>query len=345
MSTNLDFKGMIEANYNVLSNLEANIQAFFRKFEDIDTKIVEKETAFINAKQEFKELIEDYRSTLDQVREDFNLAISKEHQNFIEVANTNTEKILKAKEDKLKQKLDLEENKIILKAKDLLEAMESFQSNINSKIADTIKNLPVELEKQKDLYINKTLLDIKETSKTLQKNIEEYKKVLDEELSKYKDTVITQVNTCKDSLKESTETIKEVAEDIKKENIILNKNRSNLEADYNKVNSSLNKVSKDTNNLIKSINNVKYTFIINKIYILLFTLLNSLFILRIIVPQQWKFNFYGKKTLWTLIILASLLVIVAIGDFIYRTIFPILSNLWEKICNFLFTSEEEAEED
>ena len=343
--SNLDFKGMIEANYNVLSNLEANIQAFFKTFENVDTKIVEKETAFINAKREFKELIEDYRSTLDQVREDFNLAISKEHQNFIEVANTNTEKILKAKEDELKQKLDLEENKIILKAKDLLEAMENFQSNINSKIADTIKNLPVELEKQKDLYINKTLSDIKETSNTLQASIEEYKKVLDEELSKYKDTVITQVNTCKDSLKESTETIKEVAEDIKKENISLNKNRSNLEADYKKVNSSLEKVSKDTNNLIKSINNIKYTFVINKIYILLFSLLNSLFILRIIVPQQWKFNFYGKKTLWTLIIVASLLVIVAIGDFIYRTILPILSNLWEKICNFLFSSEEEAEED
>lgn len=341
---NLDFKGMIEANYNVLSNLEANIQAFFKTFENVDTKIVEKETAFINAKQELKKIIEDYRSTLDQVREDFNLAISKEHQNFIEVANTNTEKILKAKEDELKQKLDLKENKIILKAKDLLEAMENFQSNINYKIADTIKNLPVELENQKDLYINKTLSDIKETSNTLQASIEEYKKVLDEELSKYKDTVITQVNTCKDTLKESTEAIKEVAEDIKAENSNIIKNRNNLEADYNKVNSSLNKVSKDTNNLIKSINNIKYTFVINKIYIMLFSLLNSLFILRIIVPQQWKFNFYGKKTLWTLIIVASLLIIVAIGDFIYRTIFPILSNLWEKICNFLFTSEE-AEED
>ena len=343
--SNLDFKGMIEANYNVLSNLEANIQAFFKTFENVDSKIVEKETAFINAKREFKELIEDYRSTLDQVREDFNLALAKEHQNFIEVANTNIEKILKARETELKQKLELEENKITLKAKDLLEAMESFQSNINSKIADTIKNLPLELENQKDLYINKTLEAIKDTSKTLQTNIAEYKGLLDEELRKYKDTVITQVNTCKDTLKESTEVIRKVAEDIKVENSYINKSRNNLEADYKKVNNSLEKVSKDTNNLIKNINNIKYTFVINKIYILLFSLLNSLFILRIIVPQQWKFNFYGKKTLWTLIIVASLLIIVAIGDFIYRTIFPILSNLWEKICNFLFVSEEEAEED
>ena len=343
--SNLDFKGMIEANYNVLSNLEANIQAFFKTFENVDTKIVEKETAFINAKREFKELIEDYRSTLDQVREDFNLAVAKEHQNFIEVANANTKKILKAREEELKQKLEQEENKIILKTKDLLEAMESFNSNISIKIADTIKNLPVELENQKDLYINKTLEAIKETSKTLQTNIAEYKGLLDEELSKYKDTVITQVNTCKDSLKESTEAIKEVAEDIKKENIILNKNRSNLQADYNKVNNSLENVTKSTNNLVKGINNVKYTFVINKIYILLFSLLNSIFILRIIVPQEWSINFYGEKTRWTLIILATSLIVVAVGNFIYRTIFPILSKFWKKICNFIFNSEEEAEED
>ena len=223
--------------------------------------------------------------------------------------------------------------------------MENFQSNINSKIADTIKNLPLELENQKDLYINKTLSDIKETSNTLQANIEEYKKVLDEELSKYKDTIITQVNTCKDTLKESTEIIKEVAEDIKAENSNIIKNRNNLEADYRKVNNNLEIANRNTSNLINSIRNINYTFVINRIYILLFSLLNSIFILRIIVPQQWKFNFYGKKTLWTLIIVASLLIIVAIGDFIYHTIFPILSNLWEKICNFLSTSEEEAEED
>lgn len=336
--SNLDFKGMIEANYNVLSNLEANIQAFFKTFENVDTKIVEKETAFANAKQEFKELIEDYRSTLDKTKEDFNLALIKEQKEFIEVANTNTEKILKATENELKQKLELEENKITLKVKDLLEAMESFQSNINSKIADTIKNLPVELENQKDLYINKTLSDIKETSNTLQANIEEYKKVLNVELSKYKDTLT-------DTLKESTVAIKEVAEDIKAENSNIIKNRSNLEADYRKVNNNLEIANRNTSNLINSIRNINYTFVINRIYILLFSLLNSIFILRIIVPQQWKFNFYGKKTLWTLIIVASLLIIVAIGDFIYRTIFPILSNLWEKICNFLFTSEEEAEED
>lgn len=343
--SNLDFKGMIEANYNVLSNLEASIQGFFRKFEDIDTKIVEKETAFINAKQEFKELIEDYKSTLDKIREDFNLAVAKEQKEFIEVVNTNTEKILKAKEEELQQKLEQEEHKILLKTKTLLEAMESFQENINSKVSDTIKNLPVLLENEKDLYINKALENIKETSKSLQASIEDYRKILEQELESYKNRLVEEMKECKYTLKESIEDIKEVAEDIKAENITLNKNRNNLEADYRKVNNSLENVTKSTNNLVKGINNVKYTFIINKIYILLFSLLNSIFILRIIVPQKWETNFLGTKTLWTLIIIASLLIIVGIGDFIYRVVLPILSNLWEKICNFLFTSEEEAEED
>lgn len=343
--SNLDFKGMIEANYNVLSNLEASIQGFFRKFEDIDTKIVEKETAFINAKQEFKELIEDYRSTLDQVKEDFSLAVAKEQKEFIEIANSNTEKILKTKEEELKQKLDLEENKILLKTKTLLEAMENFNSNISIKIADTIKNLPVELDNQKDLYINKALENIKETSKTLQANIEDYKKILILELENYKDTFIEEIKDYKYTFKKNTEAIKEVAEDIKAENSNIIKNRSNLEADYQRVNNSLENVTKSTSSLVKSINNIKYTFIINKIYILLFSLLNSLFILRIIVPQKWEINFLGTKTLWTLIILATSLIVVAVGDFIYRVIFPIIINVWEKIINIFFTSSDEEAED
>lgn len=343
--SNLDFKGMIEANYNVLSNLEANIQAFFKTFENVDSKIIEKETAFANAKQEFKELIEDYRTILENTREEFKKALTSEQQEFIEVVNSNTNKILEIKEEELKQKLEAEEHNIISKTKTLLEAMEDFQENINSKVADTIKNLPVELENQKDLYINKALENIKETSNTLKSNIEDYRKILEQELESYKNRLIEEVKECKYTLKSSVEDIKEVAEDIKAENSNIIKNRNNLEADYQKVNNSLENVTKSTNNLAKGINNIKYTFVINKIYILLFSLLNPLFILRIIVPQEWSINFYGEKTRWTLIIIASLLIIVGIGDFIYRVVLPILSNLWEKICNFLFTSDEEAEED
>lgn len=346
MSTNnLDFKGMIEANYNVLSNLEANIQAFFKTFENVDSKIIEKETAFANAKQEFKELIEDYKTILENTREEFKKALTSEQQEFIEVVNANTNKILEIKEEELKQKLEAEEHNIILKAKNLLEAMKNFEDNINLKIADTIKNLPVLLEEEKDLIINKTLENIKETSKSLKESIEDYRKILEQELESYKNRLVEEVKECKYTLKESVEDIKEVAEDIKAENITLNKNRSSLEADYRKVNNSLENVTKSTSSLVKSINNIKYTFIINKIYILLFSLLNSIFILRIIVPQKWEINFLGTKTLWTLIVIASLLIIVGIGDFIYRVIFPTIVNVWEKIINIFFTSSDEEAED
>ena len=343
--SNLDFRGMIEANYNVLSNLEASIQAFFKTFENVDSKIIEKETAFANAKQEFKELIEDYRTILENTREEFKKALTSEQQEFIEVVNTNTNKILEIKKEELKQKLEAEEHNIISKTNTLLEAMEDFQENINSKVADTIKNLPVELENQKDLYINKALENIKETSKTLQTNIENYRKILEQELESYKNTLIEEVKECKYSLIESVEDIKEITDDIKKESITLNKNRSNLEADYQRVNNSLENVTKSTNNLVKGINNVKYTFVINKIYILLFSLLNSIFILRIIVPQKWEINFLGTKTLWTLIILATSLIVVAVGDFMYRVIFLIIINVWKKIINIFFTFEDEAKED
>lgn len=336
---------MIEANYNVLSNLEANIQAFFKTFENVDTKIVEKETAFANAKQEFKELIEDYKTILENTREEFKKALTSEQQEFIEVVNANTNKVLEIKEEELKQKLEVEEHNIILKAKNLLEAMENFEDNINSKVADTIKNLPILLEEEKDLIINKNLADIQETSNTLKSSIEDYRKILEQELESYKNRLVEEMKECKYTLKENIEDIKKVAEDIKAENSNIIKNRNNLEADYQKVNNSLENVTKSTNNLVKGINNIKYTFVINKIYILLFSLLNSLFILRIIVPQKWQINFLGTKTLWTLIILATSLIVVAVGDFIYRVIFPILSNLWEKICNFLFTSSDEEAED
>lgn len=331
--SNLDFKGMIEANYNVLSNLEANIQAFFKTFENVDTKIVEKETAFINAKQELKEFMQEYKKILETTREEFKTELVKEQKQFIEIANANTKEVLNARKEELTEIMEQEEQKVLLKTEKVITILESFQDNINSKIADILKDLPSASED----YINNVILDVKKIGSTLKNDVEEYKSILIRELKKYKADTIQEMENSNIELKKSTTEIKAVAEDIKKENISLNKNRSNLEADYRKVNNSLEIANRNTSNLINSIRNINYTFVINRIYILLFSLLNSIFILRIIVPQQWKFNFFGKKTLWTLIIVASLLIIVAISDFIYRTILPILSNL--------FTSEEETEED
>ena len=333
----LDITNMIERSYNILSSFESKIQTFFESYKNVDTKIVEKETAFLNAKQELKQFMQEYKKILEATREEFKTELAKEHQNFIEVANANTENILKARKEELTEIIEQEEQKVLLKTEKVITILESFQDNINSKMKDILKSFPGNLENATQDYINNVILDVKKIGSTLKTDVEEYKAILIQELKKYKADTIQEIENTNIELKKSTKEIKVVAEDIKKENISLNKNRSNLEADYRKVNNNLEIANRNTSNLINSIRNINYTFVINRIYILLFSLLNSIFILRIIVPQQWKFNFYGKKTLWTLIIVASLLIIVAICDFIYRTILPILSNL--------FTSEEEADED
>lgn len=329
----LDITNMIERSYNILSNFESKIQAFFESYKNVDTKIVEKETAFLNAKQELKEFMQEYKQILETTREEFKIELVKEQKQFIEIANANTKEVLNARKEELTEIMELKKQKVLLEIEKVITILESFQDNINSKIADILKDLPSASED----YINNVILDVKKIGSTLKNDVEEYKSILIRELKKYKADTIQEMENSNIELKKSTTEIKVVAEDIKKENISLNKNRSNLEADYRKVNNSLEIANRNTSNLINSIRNINYTFVINRIYILLFSLLNSIFILRIIVPQQWKFNFFGKKTLWTLIIVASLLIIVAISDFIYRTILPILSNL--------FTSEEETEED
>lgn len=329
----LDITNMIERSYNILSNFESKIQAFFESYKNVDTKIVEKETAFLNAKQELKEFMQEYKQILETTREEFKIELVKEQKQFIEIANTNTKEVLNARKEELTEIMELKKQKVLLEIEKVITILESFQDNINSKIADILKDLPSASED----YINNVILDVKKIGSTLKNDVEEYKSILIRELKKYKADTIQEMENSNIELKKSATEIKAVAEDIKKENISLNNNRSNLEADYRKVNNSLEIANRNTSNLINSIRNINYTFLINRIYILLFSLLNSIFILRIIVPQQWKFNFFGKKTLWTLIIVASLLIIVAISDFIYRTILPILSNL--------FTSEEETEED
>ena len=330
----LDITNMIERSYNILSNFESKIQAFFESYKNVDTKIVEKETAFLNAKQELKEFMQEYKQILETTtREEFKIELVKEQKQFIEIANANTKEVLNARKEELTEIMELKKQKVLLEIEKVITILESFQDNINSKIADILKDLPSASED----YINNVILDVKKIGSTLKNDVEEYKSILIRELKKYKADTIQEMENSNIELKKSTTEIKAVAEDIKKENISLNKNRSNLEADYRKVNNNLEVANRNTSNLINSIRNINYTFVINRIYILLFSLLNSIFILRIIVPQQWKFNFFGKKTLWTWIIVASLLIIVARCDFIYRTILPILSNL--------FTSEEEAEED
>ena len=318
MSTNnLDFKGMIEANYNVLSNLEANIQAFFKTFENVDTKIVEKETAFANAKQELKQFMQEYKNILEATREEFKTELTKEQKQFIEIANANTKEVLNARKEELTEIMKQEEQKVLLKTEKVITILESFQDNINSKMKDILKSFPGNLENAIQDYINNAILDIKEIGSTLKSDIEEYKSILIQELKKYKADTIREVENTNIELKKSTTEIKTVAENIKKDSDNINRYSKYVTDDYRRLNNNLDRINKGTVKLNYILSGTNNSFILKRIYILLFSIINVFFILRIIIPNTYKINFKNQLIMNIIIIAGAILIILSFLDLVY----------------------------
>lgn len=315
--SNLDFKGMIEANYNVLSNLEAKIQAFFKSFQDIDTKIIEKETAFINAKQELKEFMQEYKKILETTREEFKTELVKEQKQFIEIANANTKEVLNARKEELTEIMEQEEQKVLLKAEKVITILESFQDNINSKMKDILKSFPGNLENATQDYINNAILDIKKIGSTLKSDIEEYKSTLIQELKKYKADTIREVENTNIELKKSTTEIKAVAENIKKDSDNINRYSKYVTDDYRRLNNNLDRINKGTVKLNYILSGTNNSFILKRIYIFLFSIINVFFILRIIIPQNFRINFKSKLTMYIITMAGIILIILSLLDLIY----------------------------
>ena len=315
--SNLDFKGMIEANYNVLSNLEANIQAFFKTFENVDTKIVEKETAFINAKQELKEFMQEYKKILETTREEFKTELVKEQKQFIEIANANTKEVLNARKEELTEIMEQEEQKVLLKTEKVITILECFQDNINSKMKDILKSFPGNLENATQDYINNAILDIKKIGSTLKSDIEEYKAILIQELKKYKADTIQEMENSNIELKKSTTEIKAVAENIKKDSDNINRYSKYVTDDYRRLNNNLDRINKGTVKLNYILSGTNNSFILKRIYILLFSIINVFFILRIIIPNTYKINFKSKLVMNIIIIAGAILIILSFLDLVY----------------------------
>ena len=315
--SNLDFKGMIEANYNVLSNLEAKIQAFFKSFQDIDTKIIEKETAFINAKQELKEFMQEYKKILEATKEEFKTELTKEQKQFIEIANANTKEVLNARKEELTEIIEQEEQKVLLKTEKVITILESFQDNINSKMKDILKSFPGNLENATQDYINNAILDIKKIGSTLKSDIEEYKSILIQELKKYKADTIRQVENTNIELKKSTTEIKAVAENIKKDSDNINRYSKYVTDDYRRLNNNLDSINKGTVKLNYILSGTNNSFILKRIYILLFSIINVFFILRIIIPNTYKINFKSQLIMNIIIIAGAILIILSFLDLVY----------------------------
>lgn len=310
MADKLDITMMIERNYNILSSFENKIQAFFESYKNVDTKIVEKETAFINAKQELKLFMQEYKQILETTREEFKTELAKEQKQFIELANSNTKEVLNARKEELTEIMELEEQKVLLKTEKVITILESFQNNINSKIADILKDLPNASEN----YINNAILNIGSTLKT---NVEEYKATLVQELKKYKADVIQDVENSNIELKKSTKEIKAVAENIKKDSNNINRYSNYISDDCRRLNNNLGRINKGTVKLNYILSGINNSSVLKKIYILLFSIINVFFILRIIVPTTYKINFKSQLTMNIIIIAGAILIILTILDLAY----------------------------
>lgn len=313
----LDITNMIERSYNILSSFENKIQAFFESYKNVDTKIVEKETAFINAKQELKLFMQEYKKILEATKEEFKIELVKEQKQFIEIANANTKEVLNARKEELTEIIEQEEQKVLLKAEKVITILESFQDNINSKMKDILKSFPGNLENATQDYINNAILDIKKIGSTLKSDIEEYKSILIQELKKYKADTIREVENTNIELKKSTTEIKAVAENIKKDSDNINRYSKYVTDDYRRLNNNLDSINKGTVKLNYILSGTNNSFILKRIYILLFSIINIFFILRIIIPNTYKINFKSQLVMNIIIIAGAILIILSILDLAY----------------------------
>lgn len=313
MADKLDITMMIERNYSILSNFESKIQAFFESYKNVDTKIVEKETAFLNAKQELKQFMQEYEKILETTREEFKTELAKEQKQFIEIANANTKEVLNARKEELTEIMEQEKEKVLLKTEKVITILESFQDNINSKIADILKDLPSVSED----YINNVILDVKKIGNTFKNDVEEYKVILIQELIKFKADIIQDVENSNIELKKSTTEIKAVAVDIKKDSDNINRYSSCISDDCRRLNNNLGRINKGTVKLNYILSGINNSSILKKIYILLFSIINVFFILRIIIPNTYKINFKSQLVMNIIIIAGAILIILSIVDLAY----------------------------
>ena len=317
MADKLDITMMIERNYNILSSFENKIQAFFESYKNVDTKIVEKETAFLNVKQELKQFMQEYKKILEATREEFKTELAKEQKQFIEIANANTKEVLNARKEELTTIMEQEEQKVLLKAEKIITILESFQDNINSKMKDILKSFPGNLENATQDYINNAILDIKKIGSTLKNDIEEYKSILIQELKKYKADTIQEVENTNIELKKSTTEIKAVAVDIKKDSDNINRYSNYISDDCRRLNNNLGRINKGTVKLNYILSGINNSSILKKIYILLFSIINVFFILRIIIPTTYEINFKRQLIMNIIIIAGAILIILSIVDLAY----------------------------
>ena len=117
-NTEKDFKMMIEKSYDILSNYEKKNNEFYNSFREVDKKIIEKETAFANAKNNLKEFIEqfseEYQSYLTKVSTVFKNELNQANEEFKSKMISTAEKVEAQKEEITELKKELTSTKKLI---------------------------------------------------------------------------------------------------------------------------------------------------------------------------------------------------------------------------------------
>lgn len=117
-NTEKDFKMMIEKSYDILTNYEKKNNEFYNSFREVDKKIIEKETAFANAKNNLKEFIEqfseEYQSYLTKVSNVFKDQLNEANNEFRKKMIDTAEKVEAQKEEITELKKELTSTKKLI---------------------------------------------------------------------------------------------------------------------------------------------------------------------------------------------------------------------------------------
>ena len=117
-NTEKDFKMMIEKSYDILSNYEKKNNEFYNSFREVDKKIVEKETAFANAKNNLKEFMEqfsqEYEAYLTKVSTVFKNELNQANEEFKSKMISTAEKVEAQKEEITELKKELTSTKKLI---------------------------------------------------------------------------------------------------------------------------------------------------------------------------------------------------------------------------------------
>lgn len=117
-NTEKDFKMMIEKSYDILTNYEKKNNEFYNTFKEVDKKIIEKETAFANAKSDLREFIEqfseEYKTYLTKVSNVFKDQLNQANEEFKSKMISTAEKVEAQKQEITELKKELTSTKKLI---------------------------------------------------------------------------------------------------------------------------------------------------------------------------------------------------------------------------------------